>query len=85
MQLRDVCFFMITSNRPMAFLTDLATNASVHGIPVVLYSGNEDSLVAHRGTEGAFLLFIAATSEADMLHVVVIQVCSMRPRISNFA
>ncbi|EIW58496.1 alpha/beta-hydrolase [Trametes versicolor FP-101664 SS1] len=39
------------SVEPMAFLTDLATNASAHGIPVVLYSGNEDSLVAHRGTE----------------------------------
>ncbi|OJT09780.1 Vitellogenic carboxypeptidase [Trametes pubescens] len=38
--------------RPMAFLTDLATNASAHNVSVVLYSGNDDSLVAHRGTEG---------------------------------
>ncbi|KAH9855778.1 alpha/beta-hydrolase [Lenzites betulinus] len=39
------------SVEPMAFLTDLATNASAHNISVVLYSGNDDSLVAHRGTE----------------------------------
>ncbi|EJF59037.1 alpha/beta-hydrolase [Dichomitus squalens LYAD-421 SS1] len=39
------------SVEPMAFLSDLASNASQHGISVVLYSGNDDSLVAHRGTE----------------------------------
>ncbi|TBU47608.1 alpha/beta-hydrolase [Dichomitus squalens] len=39
------------SVEPMAFLSDLASNASRHGISVVLYSGNDDSLVAHRGTE----------------------------------
>lgn len=36
----------------MAFFTDLATNASKAGVSIVLYSGNDDSLVAHRGTEG---------------------------------
>ncbi|KAH9913998.1 alpha/beta-hydrolase [Epithele typhae] len=41
-------------SEPMVFLTDLATNASAQGIQVVLYSGNDDSLVAHRGTEGAY-------------------------------
>ena len=35
----------------MAFLTDLATNATAHGVHVILYSGNDDSLIAHRGTE----------------------------------
>ncbi|RDX51221.1 alpha/beta-hydrolase [Lentinus brumalis] len=39
------------SVEPMAFLTDLATNMSRHGISIVLYSGNDDSLIAHRGTE----------------------------------
>ena len=39
----------------MAFLDELATNMSTHGVPIVLYSGNDDSLVAHRGTEGEFL------------------------------
>ncbi|KAI0664279.1 alpha/beta-hydrolase [Cubamyces menziesii] len=39
------------SVEPMAFLDDLAANASAHNVAVVLYSGNDDSLVAHRGTE----------------------------------
>ncbi|KAK7685721.1 hypothetical protein QCA50_011066 [Cerrena zonata] len=34
-----------------AFLSELATNASAHGIPVVIYSGNDDSLVPHFGNE----------------------------------
>ena len=45
---------VLTAYRPMAFLDDLAANASAHNVAVVLYSGNDDSLVAHRGTEGAF-------------------------------
>ncbi|KAI0675833.1 alpha/beta-hydrolase [Trametes maxima] len=36
---------------PMAFLTELATNATAHNVSVILYSGNDDSLVPHRGTE----------------------------------
>ncbi|KAJ7606535.1 Alpha/Beta hydrolase protein, partial [Mycena rosella] len=40
------------SARPMTFLSDLATNASAHGVGIIFYSGNDDSLVAHRGTEG---------------------------------
>ncbi|KAJ7769346.1 alpha/beta-hydrolase [Mycena metata] len=36
---------------PMVFLTELATNASARGVGIVFYSGNDDSLVAHRGTE----------------------------------
>ncbi|PIL24661.1 hypothetical protein GSI_12545 [Ganoderma sinense ZZ0214-1] len=39
------------SVEPMAFLTDLAANASEKQVAVMLYSGNDDSLVAHRGTE----------------------------------
>ncbi|KAH9849948.1 alpha/beta-hydrolase [Lenzites betulinus] len=39
------------TSEPMAFLTELATNASAHGVSVLLYSGNEDTLIAHRGTE----------------------------------
>ncbi|KZP30592.1 alpha/beta-hydrolase [Athelia psychrophila] len=35
----------------MAFLSELATNASKHNIGVVIYSGNDDSLVPHRGSE----------------------------------
>ncbi|KAF7770375.1 hypothetical protein Agabi119p4_6349 [Agaricus bisporus var. burnettii] len=39
------------SPEPMTFLTDLATNASEQNIGVVLFSANNDGLVAHRGTE----------------------------------
>ncbi|EPQ51722.1 alpha/beta-hydrolase [Gloeophyllum trabeum ATCC 11539] len=39
------------SVEPMAFLTDLATNATAKNVSVVIYSGNDDSLVAHRGSE----------------------------------
>ena len=36
----------------MVFLTELATNATDHEVRVVVYSGNDDSLVAHIGSEG---------------------------------
>ncbi|KAJ3810469.1 alpha beta-hydrolase [Lentinula aff. lateritia] len=36
---------------PMTFLTDLATNGSEKGVGFVFFSGNDDSLIAHRGTE----------------------------------
>ncbi|EIN03589.1 alpha/beta-hydrolase [Punctularia strigosozonata HHB-11173 SS5] len=34
-----------------AFFSELATNASLHHVSIVFYSGNDDSLVPHRGTE----------------------------------
>ncbi|KAJ7278049.1 alpha/beta-hydrolase [Mycena rebaudengoi] len=37
---------------PMTFLTELATNASAKGVGIIFYSGNDDALVGHRGTEG---------------------------------
>ncbi|KAL0059396.1 hypothetical protein AAF712_013837 [Marasmius tenuissimus] len=39
------------SVEPMAFLTDLATNATAKNVSIVLYSGNNDALIAHFGTE----------------------------------
>ncbi|KAI0794497.1 alpha/beta-hydrolase [Fomes fomentarius] len=39
------------SVEPMAFLDELAANMSAHGVSIALYAGNDDSLVAHRGTE----------------------------------
>ncbi|KAJ7159990.1 alpha/beta-hydrolase [Mycena crocata] len=39
------------SPEPMVFLTQLAMNATTQGVHIVFYSGNDDSLVAHRGTE----------------------------------
>jgi carboxypeptidase D len=38
----------------MAFLTELATNATKHNMGIVIYVGNDDSLVAHRGSEGTY-------------------------------
>ncbi|KAF8119525.1 Alpha/Beta hydrolase protein [Boletus edulis] len=39
------------SVEPMAFLTDLATNATVQDMKIILYSGNDDSLIPHFGTQ----------------------------------
>ena len=38
----------------MAFLDELATNATHRNVSVLIYSGNDDSLVAHRGSEGVY-------------------------------
>ncbi|KAG8220809.1 Alpha/Beta hydrolase protein [Butyriboletus roseoflavus] len=38
--------------RPMAFLTDLATNATAHNMTVIIFSGNDDSLIPHLGSQG---------------------------------
>lgn len=50
----------------MNFLTELATNATKHDVGFVLYSGNDDTLIAHRGTEGSIAGFIVL-SDADLL------------------
>ena len=39
------------SLEPIAFLSELATNASASNVSIVFYSGNDDALVQHRGTE----------------------------------
>jgi len=39
------------SVEPMAFLTELTSNATAKNVSIVIYSGNDDSLVAHLGTE----------------------------------
>lgn len=36
----------------MAFLTELATNATQRKVGILIYSGNDDTLVPHRGSEG---------------------------------
>ncbi|KAJ6555139.1 alpha/beta-hydrolase [Mycena vulgaris] len=43
--------FSDPSPEPMTFLSELAVNASAHGVGIIFYSGNDDSLVGHRGTE----------------------------------
>jgi len=42
---------MLRKVRPMAFLTDLATNATAHDMTIVIFSGNDDSLVPHLGSQ----------------------------------
>ncbi|KAF8141830.1 Alpha/Beta hydrolase protein [Boletus edulis] len=37
--------------RPMAFLSDLATNATAHDMKIIVYSGNDDSLIPHLGSQ----------------------------------
>ncbi|KZP13602.1 alpha/beta-hydrolase, partial [Athelia psychrophila] len=39
------------SVEPMAFFSELVANASAHGASIVLYSGNDDSLLAPRSNE----------------------------------
>jgi hypothetical protein len=36
---------------PMAFMDELATNASANGVRLVWYSGNDDALTTHFSTE----------------------------------
>lgn len=38
--------------RPMAFLSELATNATDRGVHVVIYEGNDDLLIPHLSAEG---------------------------------
>ncbi|KAG0699895.1 alpha beta-hydrolase [Suillus ampliporus] len=38
-------------SKPMAFLTELATNATAQDISVVIFSGNDDSLIPHLGSQ----------------------------------
>jgi hypothetical protein len=40
----------------MTFLTELATNATQHGVHIVLYVGNDDAISPHFGTEGQLSL-----------------------------
>lgn len=61
----------------MDFMTELATNATARGVDVVLYSGNDDSLIAHRSTESSFICCILHKSKTDLFifSTVAIQVC----------
>ena len=36
----------------MAFLSELATNATEHGVRVLVYVGNDDSIAGHLGAQG---------------------------------
>jgi len=41
------------SPEPMVFLDELATNATARNVSIIVYSGNNDLLIAHRGSEVA--------------------------------
>ncbi len=45
-------FLTMIALRPMTFLSELAANASERNVGVLIYSGNDDSLVSHRSSEG---------------------------------
>ena len=36
----------------MAFLTDLATNATAHNMTIIIFSANDDALIPHLGSQG---------------------------------
>ena len=40
----------------MVFLDQLAANATAKNVSIIVYSGNSDLLVSHRGSEGVFTL-----------------------------
>lgn len=52
----------------MVFFTEMATNASQHGVGVIIYSGNNDALVPHWGSESTLnviycIVFITLKNE----------------------
>lgn len=49
----------------MAFLSDLATNATAHNMTVVIYSGNDDSLIPHLGSQSK----VAHHAYCNMAHI----------------
>ena len=40
-------------HRAVAFFDDLATNASLHNVSVIIYAGNDDTVVPHFSSESA--------------------------------
>lgn len=62
-------------NRPMAFLSELASNASAKNVSIVFFSGNDDSLVQHRGTQGELLSFeLCARCSWDVSVVIQVEI-----------
>lgn len=49
---RIVILYTEAQISPTDFLTQLATNSSQKGVSWVIYSGNDDMLVAHFGSQG---------------------------------
>lgn len=57
----------------MAFLDELAANATKNNVSVIIYSGNDDSLVPHRGSEGVCINNIFSYCSSDLSRLVAIQ------------
>jgi hypothetical protein len=47
---------------PVTFFDDLAANMSDHNVSLVIYSGNDDSLVAHWSSEGSVRVYSRPSS-----------------------
>ena len=61
----------------MNFMTELAANSSTRGVSWVIYSGNDDSQDAHRGSEGMCIALHARVNIHRVpLFLVTIQVSS---------
>lgn len=41
----------------MAFLSELAANASANNVGIVFFCGNDDAISGHRGTEGECFVY----------------------------
>jgi hypothetical protein len=60
--------------RPMNFFDELASNISAHNMSWILYSGNSDSLDAHRGTESKVTIYFTR-----ILNHLITFFCSYNP------
>jgi len=52
----------------MAFLTDLAKNMTAHDMAVIVYSGNDDSVVPHFGSQSKF---VSQSLSLQLAHVCI--------------
>ena len=62
------------------FLDELATNATARNVSIIVYSGNNDLLISHRGSEGMFGAFVISVVWGLMDYpLVAIQVNHLPP------
>lgn len=61
------------TSRPMPFLSELHANATENNISFVFFSGNDDSLIQHHGTEGKHpgRMYVSSTTQIE--DAVIIQ------------
>jgi len=62
----------VVVNRPMLFFDEMFANASTNGVGIVIYSGNDDMLVAHRGSEITIqVCFLSISFSSLLAHTIV--------------